>query len=474
MSFVDTLDPIYRILPEVKGPEVKPTLNKRMLWSLLGLIIFFVMGSISVIGIEPSSAGQLQQLQVILASQIGTLITIGIGPIVLASIILQLLVGGGLLKIDLTNPKDKARFTSLQKLLAILLAFVEGSVYVFSNLIAPQPGWLPIVIMQIALGSIILLYLDEVISKYGIGSGISLFIAGGVAGHVIWRIFNPTALLADGSAIIDIANANGLLFLFIKEFGSNTFVAFVNYALPVIFTLVVFFVVVFAEGIHVNIPIAVGRAGQKSRFPVKLLYVSNIPVILAVALFANIQIWAQLVKDRVPIIDVFLAKLAAVVIPPYNIVENAVTQGISPIILEQIVQSITRLQFIGLGGDIIHAILYVIILTALSIVFGKFWVEMAGQGPEAIANQLQKGGMFIPGFRRDPRVVRSILDRYIPPISIMWAAFEGLPAGLADPAGVLGSGTGILPTVGIVYRLYEEFAKRHLMGSHPLLGKLLG
>ena len=113
----------------MKGPEVKPTLNKRMLWSLLGLIIFFVMGSISVIGIEPSSAGQLQQLQVILASQIGTLITIGIGPIVLASIILQLLVGGGLLKIDLTNPKDKARFTSLQKLLAILLAFVEGSVY---------------------------------------------------------------------------------------------------------------------------------------------------------------------------------------------------------------------------------------------------------------------------------------------------------------------------------------------------------
>ena len=474
MSFIDSLEPIYKMLPEVKGPEVRPNLNKRILWSLIGLILFFVMGSITVIGIAPSSAGNLQQLQIILASQIGTLITIGIGPVVLASIILQLLVGGGLIKIDLTNPKDKAKFTSLQKLLAILLAFVEGSVYVFSGLIAPQPGMLPLVILQIAFGSIVLLYLDEVISKYGIGSGISLFIAGGVAGHVVWRIFNPTALLADGSAILDLANANGLIFLFVREFGSNTFIAFVNYLLPIIFTLIVFFVVVFAEGIHVNIPIAVGRAGQKSRFPVKFLYVSNIPVILAVALFANIQIWAQLVKDRVPIIDVFLAKLAAVVIPPYNIVENAVTQGISPIILEQIVQSITRLQFIGLGGDIIHAILYVIILTALSIVFGKFWVEMAGQGPEAIANQLQKGGMFIPGFRRDPRVVRSVLDRYIPPISIMGAAFVGLLAGMADLTGALGSGTGILLTVGIVYRLYEELAKQQLMETHPLIGRLLG
>jgi len=474
MSFIDALEPIYKILPEVKAPEVRPTLNRRILWSLIGLIIFFVMGSITVIGIAPSSAGQLQQLQIILASQVGTLITIGIGPVVLASIILQLLVGGGLIKIDLTNPKDKARFTSLQKLLAIVLAFVEGGVYVFSGLIAPQPGWLPIVILQIALGSIILLYLDEVISKYGIGSGISLFIAGGVAGHVIWRIFNPTALLADGSAILDLANANGLLFLFIREFGSNTFIAFVNYMLPIIFTLIVFFVVVFAEGIHVNIPIAVGRAGQKSRFPVKLLYVSNIPVILAVALFANIQIWAALVQNRVPVLDVFLQKLAAVVIPPYSIVENAITQGISPLIFDQMVQSVTRLQFIGLGGDLIHAFLYVVILTVLSVLFGKFWVEMAGQGPEAIANQLQKGGMFIPGFRRDPRVVRSVLDRYIPPISVMGAAFVGLLAGLADLTGALGSGTGILLTVGIVYRLYEELAKQQLMETHPLIGRLLG
>src|SRR3989344_4073995 len=138
MSFLDALEPIYKILPEVKAPEVRRTLNRRILWSLVGLVIFFVMGSITVIGISPSSAGQLQQLQIILASQVGTLITIGIGPVVLASIILQLLVGGGIIKIDLTNPKDKARFTSLQKLLAILLAFVEGGVYVFSGLIAPQ------------------------------------------------------------------------------------------------------------------------------------------------------------------------------------------------------------------------------------------------------------------------------------------------------------------------------------------------
>src|SRR3989344_2603146 len=99
---------------------------------------------------------------------------------------------------------------------------------------------------------------------------------------------------------------------------------------------------------------------------------------------------------------------------------------------------------------------------------------MAGQGPEAVAGQLQKSGMYVPGFRRDPRIIKKILERYIPPISILGSAFVGLLAGFADLTNALGTGTGILLTVGIVYRLYEDLAKQQVFESNPMLAKLVG
>jgi len=450
MSILDIMEPFYKRLPEVKVPEIAPPLKKKMMWTAIALILFFVLGNITVIGLSQSSAGALTNLQVILASKIGTLITVGIGPIVLASIILQLLVGGKIIDIDLSNPKDKARFSGLQKLFAIILCFFEAGVYAVSGMLTPETGMLVPVILQVALGSIILLYLDEVVSKYGIGSGIGLFIAGGVSESILWRAFAIGTPETGGVA-------TGLIWQFIGSFATG-----INFLmlLPLLATLVVFFVVVYAEGMHVNIPITMGRRGTGGRFPVKLLYVSNIPVILAVALFANIQLWA-IIAPGLPFVGEFIGPImktiAFYVTVPYDLIETLAYSGLSAAL-----------------PKIFHAIVYLIILVGACVVFGRFWVEMGGQGPEAVSNQLSKSGMYIPGFRRDPRIIRSILDRYIPPITILGSIFVGLLAGLADLTNALGSGTGILLTVGIVYRLYEELAKQQLMETNPLMRKLFG
>ncbi|HLC92554.1 MAG TPA: preprotein translocase subunit SecY [archaeon] len=470
MSVLEALKPIYSLLPEVKTPEEKQTLKKRLIWTGVILLIFFLMGNIQLIGISGQSlGGQLESAQIVLALKIGTLISAGIGPIVLASIILQLLIGGGLIKLDLSNPAEKAQFSGTQKLLAIVLSFVEGFFYLAGGLLVAEPGMFLFVLLQMAFGSILLLYMDEVVSKYGIGSGIGLFIAGGVAEEIFWRAFSPL----DVSRNITGLDGSGLVFVFIREIGSSIGSALVA-MLPIIFTLVVFFVVVYAEGIHVNIPITMGARGTGGRYPVKFLYVSNMPVILAAALFANIQIWATLVKGRVPILENIIGGLAAIVSAPTQLVEKIFLEGLSPEILNQIVQSITTLQFVGLGGEIIHGFLYIIVLTILCIVFGKFWIELGGQGSERVAAQLDKAGMSIPGFRRDPRVIKQVLDRYIPTITILGSAFVGILAGFADLTGALGTGTGILLTVGIVYRLYEELAKQQLAEMHPMLGAFFG
>lgn len=444
MGFLDILEPIYNVLPEVKSPETKPPLKRRLLLSLLVLVLFFIMGRIALMGLDAYSAQYLDQLQTILASETGTLITAGIGPIVLASIILQLLVGGKLIELDLSNPKDKAKFQGMQKLFAIVLCFFEAIVYTLSGLLKPMPGMAWLVILQVAIGSIILLYLDELVSKHGIGSGIGLFIAGGVIASFFWQIFAPpiswNPVMAQG----------GIISNFIASFASRPdFLLF----LPILISIIIFVIIVFIEGMHVNIPITMGRTGTGGRFPVKLLYVSNIPVILAVALFANIRLWS-LAGAGIPFLGTILKALADATTAPFRLFSDIIV-GTATL------------------GAIGHAILYMIILVATCIVFGWFWVQMGGQGSEAVANQLQKSGMAIPGFRRDPRIIKGILDRYIPPITIIGSIFVGLLAGLGNMSlGSLASGTGILLTVGIVYKLYEELAREQIIETHPILGKL--
>lgn len=455
MSLLGRLEPIYRLLPEVKQPVSPPPLSTRLKWTFGILVLFFVMGSVSLIGIDisKSAGGQLQALQYILASNIGTLLSAGIGPVVLASIILQLLVGGKIIELDLSDPKQKAQFSAAQKLLAIILCFFEAAAYVMGGLLFPLPGMAIWVILQVAFGSIILLYLDEVVSKYGIGSGIGLFIAGGVSAQILWRVFNPF----DSLQQINLGGANGLIFLFFNNLNSGFVSAFVSYLLPLVMTIVIFFIVVFAEGIHVNIPITMGRAGIGGRFPVKLLYVSNVPVILAVAFFANIQILA-LVMQNIPIIGGLMQGLKTALTVQTGLLQTILLQG----------------NFLASLPQLGQAFVYLIIFTVTCVIFGKLWVELAGQGSEAIAGQLNRSGMFIPGFRRDPRVVQQVLNRYIPTITILGSAFVGLLAGVADLTDAIGTGTGILLTVGIIYRLYEELAKQQLLETNPLLKRVFG
>ncbi|MDP2666739.1 MAG: preprotein translocase subunit SecY [Candidatus Diapherotrites archaeon] len=457
-GFFERLDPILKLLPEVRRPETTPTLKTRLIYSALALILFFAMGQVALIGLTGESEVQSEALQTILASDIGSLITVGIGPIVLASIILQLLVGGGFLKIDLSIPENKARFTAAQKLLAIILSFFEGAAFLGFGVqgvgfLTAAPGMFLFVVLQIAVGSIILMYLDELVSKWGIGSGIGLFIAGGVSQGFFWQVFRPADAFGSAGRIFTIGQA-------LLE--GNAYQAFVGF-LPIIFVLLIFLVIVFAEGMHVNIPIAMGQTGAGGRFPVKLLYVSNMPVILAAALFANIQLWAAITQS-IPVANTITSGLAWATSYPqvgggFSLLEGLLTLGITS----------------STGMEVLQALVYILLLVGACVVFGRFWIELGGQGSKAVSEQLDRSGMSIPGFRRDPRIMQKVLDRYIPHVTILGSIFVGLLAGLSDiTTASLVSGTGVLLTVGIVYRLYEELAKAQLMDLHPALKGFFG
>ena len=493
MSSLDVFKPFIRLLPEVRKPARAPPLNQKIMWTLAALLLFFVMYHVYPIGVARITTPQSEFMQIIFASKIGSLITAGIGPIVLASIFLQLFAGAKIINVDLSNPADKAVFSGTQKLLAILLSFFESGIYVMTGsvpVLGGAGGGSPLfgsflmtelfVIFQLAMGSIILLYLDEIVSKHGIGSGISLFIAAGVSLAVV-----QGTLGLEGQGLLPTAIRA------INEGGSDAIPNALLAFLPLAFTAIVFAASVYAEGMKVEIPLAFERMrGFGGRFPIKFLYVSNIPVILASALMLNMQLWAKLLAGRELILggaNIFqtlanvdpsgrpIGGLLYLLTPSFP---NPLLIGGYRTYVEYLLTSSTELvlPFAGttLVPEVVHIALYVVFYIVLCVIFGKFWIETTGMGPKEVAEQLQKQGLQIPGYRRDPRIIENVLNRYIPTITVLGSAFVGLLAAFADLTGALGTGTGILLTVGILYRLYEQLATERMFELYPDLRKFVG
>ena len=125
-------------------------------------------------------------------------------------------------------------------------------------------------------------------------------------------------------------------------------------------------------------------------------------------------------------------------------------------------------------ADVGHALVYVLFMIIGSVIFSIFWVQSAGMDARSQAKQMMSSGLQIPGFRRDERVLERLLDRYIMPLTIMGAITVGFLAALADLTGALSRGTGILLTVMIIYQLYEQIAREHMMDMNPMMRKFMG
>ena len=125
------------------------------------------------------------------------------------------------------------------------------------------------------------------------------------------------------------------------------------------------------------------------------------------------------------------------------------------------------------GFDVVSSIVYILFFVVGCAVFSVFWVQTSGMDSRSQAKQIMASGLQIPGFRKDERILERMLNRYIWPLTIMGGISIALLASLADLTGAFGSGTGILLSVMIVYRLYEEIAQQHVMDMHPMMRRFM-
>src|ERR671918_2591171 len=459
-------------VPQVPKPKRKISLTEKFVWTGIALLAYLVMGQIPLYGVTDDPRFDfLAFARVIFAAQQGTLMELGIGPIVTAGLLMQLLKGSDLIKLNFKNPDDRSLFTSATKIVTLIVIVAEGTLYgvsVYGHLVA-SPNIIPIVVGQLIGASIIVMFLDELVQKgWGLGSGISLFIMAGVAQSILWSIFSPLPA-QDGPVgilpfIIDSA-ATGHAEDSIFRAGQ----------LPSFFilgiTAGVLLVLVYVQGIHVDIPIVSTKyRGFTAVYPIKLLYTSNIPVILASALLANAifmgqMLWANYNPNNTN--------------PAFNWIAtfDPAAQGgggqASP--TGGLLYYITAPRGLDVAAaDPIRSVVYVIFMAAIVTVFSRLWVELGGLSARTAARNLLDADVQVPGFRRSEGSVEGLLNKDIPSLTLLSGMIIGTLAGISDVLGVFGTGTGILLMVSIMVSYYQTLVKEQVDTYMPTLAALIG
>ncbi|MGA8843975.1 MAG: preprotein translocase subunit SecY [Nitrososphaeraceae archaeon] len=474
MSTVNTESPLRKIIkkvsgyiPQVQKPKKKIGLTEKFIWSGIALFAYLVMGQIPLYGVTSDPQFDfLAFARVIFAAQQGTLLELGIGPIVTAGLLMQLLKGSDLIKLNFKNPDDRSLFTSATKIVTIIVITAEGSLYgmsVYGHLLA-SPTLIPILIMQLVGASLIVMYLDELVQKgWGLGSGISLFIMAGVSQGILWSLFAPVPAQDGPVGIIPFIVDSAM-------HGDLSQVLFRAGQLPSVFgliiTSVILLILVYVQGIHVDIPIVSTKyRGFTAVYPIKLLYTSNIPVILSSALLANAvfmgqMLWANYNPDNTnPFFNVIAQYDPGQPQSPTGGILYYVT---SPRSLEAAIQ------------DPVRAVVYVFFLTTIVTIFGRLWVELGGLSAQKAAKNLLDADVQVPGFRRAEGSVQNLLNKYIPAVTIAGGIIIGLLASVSDVLSVFGTGIGILLMVDILVNYYNLLIREQVDIHMPKLAALLG
>lgn len=479
MSYKQTLEKIVGYLPTVKRPRQHVSFKQKLKWSAAVVLLYFILTNVPVFGLAQGGGNDFfGQFRSILAGSQGSILTLGIGPIVTASIVLQLLSGAELLPLDLDDARDQSLYQGLKKLLVFVMVLLTAVPIVFGGGFLPPSTQLAgvlgiglagvqlLIFAQVVFGGLMVFYLDQVVSKWGIGSGIGLFIVAGVSQRLMGGFFNP---------------ASGFLFNWIDIFAGQVELGFSlrtaqtllvgsGQLLPLFTTLLIFTIVVYAESTRVQIPISnTNVTGAEGQYPIKLIYASVLPLILVRAVQANVQFLGRGLNSA---LGSSMPSWLGVYSGNGEVV-GGLFYFVSPI------QRPTEWMW-WLGNVSAEpweiAIRLMVDITWMLVggaVFALFWIRTADMDAEAVSEQIYDSGLEIPGFRRNPSQIKRVLERYIPYVTVLGGGLLGLLAVSANLLGTIGgvTGTGLLLTVSITYKLSEEIGKEKVKDMNSMARK---
>ncbi|KAI9719018.1 MAG: translocon subunit [Chrysothrix sp. TS-e1954] len=473
LRFLDLVKPFAPLLPEISMPESKVAFNQKMVWTGFTLLIFLVMSQMPLYGIVSSdSSDPMYWLRMMLASNRGTLMELGITPIITSGMVFQLLAGTQLIDVNLDLSADRQMFQTAQKLLAIIMSFGSALVYVASGMYGPPSdlgaGICVLLVVQLMVAGLVVILLDELLQKgYGLGSGINLFIATGICESILWRSFSPTTINTGRGP--EFEGAIIALFHLLITWPNKQLAlreAFYRQNLPNIMnlmaTVAVFAAVIYLQSFRVELPIKSNKQrGMRSTYPIRLFYTSNMPIMLVSALSSNVFLISQFFFSRFS--ENLLVKMLGVWEPREGSAQLYAISGIAYYMSPP-------LSFTSALLDPIHTAIYIAYMLIACAVFSTTWLEVSDSNANAVYASWKKQEIMMAGHRDEG--MRRELKRVIPTAAAFGGACIGALSVASDLLGALGSGTSILLAVTIIYQYFEMAAKEGDMAS--LKGMVVG
>ncbi|MFZ8810126.1 MAG: preprotein translocase subunit SecY [Pyrobaculum sp.] len=453
-------------LPTVSRPQRKIPLSRRLFWTVVVATVYILMTITPLYGVahaqQQKDVHQAQQLlSIIFGTAYGTLAHLGIGPIVIAGILLEVFAFSGLLNLDLNKREDRLKFTLLLKWTALGIAALEAVAYVLAGQfgeVTPLGGVL--IVVQLLIATVIILLLDDLMSKgWGIGSAISLIIFLGVSRQIFlslfsWDVvpdvngqFHITGLLpALGAALYDLfarGDATALIGLIDRPvvLEAEQPPTYLPDFVGLLSTLVLAYVILYLEMMKVNIPVTAGQyRGIKFTIPLRFVYVSVLPIIFTTY---SLLLVGQLLLAFSGNNPVIAGILQVIFLPPRY--------------------------FLDIPVLILHYVLYV----ALAIAFAWIWVQLAGLSAEDQAKKFAQSQLHVPGFRQSEKILAKILERPINALTIISGFIAGSFAALGNILGVWGGGVGLILLIEIGLQYYALVMREQMMEMYPGLKQLL-
>lgn len=421
-----------RIIAVINRAWKIPDLRKRLIFTALILFVFRLAAHIPVPGVDSHALQQLfaknQFLGLLDIFSGGTLanfsiMALGLAPFINASIIFQLLtmVIPQLEALSHEGEYGREKINQYTRLVTIPLAAVQslGTYFLLKNqqiVTSVSAFELVGIVVTMVTGTMLLMWLGELISENGIGNGISMVIFAGIVSRFPISIGQTLAILEPGGLF------NLLVFslMSISVIGAIVFVSEASRKIRIHYAR--------------RIKGQKTYGGQSTYLPLRINQAGVIPIIFAVSL---------------------------VLLP--SMVANFLA-GVSQSTIAQLAQKIT---IAFQPGSLTYNLVYFFLV----IGFTYFYTAVIFD-PEKIADEIKKSGGFIPGIRPGKQTME-YLSRIITRLTLAGALFLGLIAVLPGLAqGLTGlttmtiGGTGILIVVSVVLETTKQLEAMMVMRSY--------
>jgi len=392
-------------------------LKTRLLYTALILVFFRLVAYVPVPGINTQLLSLFfQQSQLLSLLDIfsgGTLanfsiIALGLNPYINASVLFQLLtfVSPKIEALSKEGEYGRAKIAQYTRIATIPLSLIQSfAVYAIlqSQGLIGQLDAISLVtfVLSLITGTMIMMFLGQMIDDYGLGNGVSMIIFTGIVSRL------PVSLL--------------------KTLGSTDFTDIKTIASIGIFALLsiaMVFLIVLVEEAVLKVPIHYAKRGQQTFLPIKIDTTGVMPIIFAVSLASGPSMIAQFTSQM----------------------SNPTIQKISQFILTTLNTS---------------SIPYIIFYFVMVFVFTYFYSSVVFK-PQDIADNLRKSGAFIPGIRPGDATKKRLsflINRVVFIGAFFLASIAVAPSIVQNLTGITSltiGGTGVLIVISVIIELSRK------------------